>query len=289
MCISYRHDADARYTPTHKNNWKEDTRGKRDAPTKLLNRIVDHQNEQRVKNAMAAEKAGDSLKNNTQETKKSRTTLCNILNCDGDAKHCKTALKLVASFCDKSECDSESPLKISGIISLAGEEQTQVTSEDSQVKQEISSPPHTQIETHLVICKEEQNLDSVPNEERKEYFEVEKRDQDHCDKKAKKQLEFDQKLAVHQLKHCYVCEVLFDSRLEFVEHCKKMHGVTAGRFSKGKTTMRDFQKDNIETISRTKKLKYTNKMLDNKDQNNNKKRNFILKNEDDNERDKEKS
>ena len=51
----------------------------------------------------------------------------------------------------------------------------------------------------------------------------------------------------------------------------------------------NIEKDNIETISRTKKLKYTNKMLDNKDQNNNKKRNVILKNKDDNERDKEKS
>ena len=68
-----------------------------------------------------------------------------------------------------------------------------------------------------------------------------------------------------------------------------MHGVIAGRIIKGKTMLRDFERDNTKTIFRTKKFKYKNKMLDNKDQNNNKKRNVILKNKDDNERDKEKS
>ena len=132
--------------------------------------------------------------------------------CDGDSKHCKAALKLVASFSDEIESDSESPLKKASIISLAGEEQTQVTAEDAQVKQELSSPPHTQIETHLVICKEEQIQDSDPDGERKGYVVihgVEKRDSDYWNKKSKKQAKFEQKLPVVQLKHCYVCEVLF--------------------------------------------------------------------------------
>ena len=94
------------------------------------------------------------------------------------------------------------------------------------MKQELSSR-HTQIETHLVICKEEQIKDSDPDGERKGYVVihgVEKRDSDYWNKKSKKQAKFEQKLPVVQLKHCYFCEVLFDSRSEFVQHCKNAWG-----------------------------------------------------------------
>ena len=62
----------------------------------------------------------------------------------------------------------------------------------------------------------------------------------------------------------------------------RMHGVIAGRIIKGKTMLRDFERDNTKTIFRTKKFKYKNKMLDNKDQNNNNTRNINLKKKDDN-------
>ena len=80
--------------------------------------------------------------------------------------------------------------------------------------------------------------------------------------------------AVLQRKHCYVCEVEFGSRYKFTEHCRKMHDVTG---CKGKTTMRDFEKDNTENIQRIKKLKFRKKMVeDAKDINDNKKRKDIL-------------
>ena len=83
---------------------------------------------------------------------------------------------------------------------------------------------------------------------------------------------FEQAQAVLQRKHCYVCEVEFGSRFKFTEHCRKMHDVTG---CKGKTTMRDFEKDNTE--NRIKKLKYRKKMVeDAKYINDNKKRNDIL-------------